>query len=203
MSPPSKVKTLVAGCVLALLAACATRPEALPPSRETRVLRVGTSGDYPPFSTLREGQVSGFDSALLEAYASERGYRLEWVRFRWPELVAAARADVHEAAAALGVPAPRDEALTAFFQAQMDAAKRLQLRAPVTSEGPVHSLDAELQPALARISARISALVPRIPGGLDRDTLRRKAREELASTGLEGEAIDRLADALVELGTRR
>ena len=113
----------------------------------------------------------------------------------------AARKEVHQAAATLGVPAPPDEAITAFFQAQMDAAKQVQLRAPVSAGAPVHSLDDELRPALSRISARISALVPRVPGGLDRDALRRKAREELASTGLEGGEIDRLADALVELGT--
>jgi cyclohexadienyl dehydratase len=433
-SPPPKVflgfahaRALLASAVLALFAACAAPPVAVPPSREARVLRVGTSGDYPPFSTLREGQVSGFDAALMEAYAAERGYRLEWVPFRWPELVAdlgahrfevaasgitirperslagrytvpvarngallllrrpawapppgsgnpeeplallhaldrpelrvavnrgghlervarahfqnarilaipdnaavrealatgqadaalsntvegprwaeglsgielvgpftrdvvalyvepsraelaadldtwllrqeesgalgrlrarylgpgatgptatpvdallsataerlalmpmvatakqragqpievpsqearvleTARKEVHEAAAALGVPAPPDEAITPFFQAQMDAAKRIQQRAPASAEAPVHSLEGELRPALARISARISALVPRIPGGLDREATRRKAREELASTGLEGEEIDRLADALVELG---
>jgi cyclohexadienyl dehydratase len=420
----------LASTLLALFAACAARPDAPPASRELPVLRVGTSGDYPPFSTWREGQVSGFDIALLESYASDRGYRLEWVRFRWPELVAdlgaqrfelaasgitvrperslagrytvpvarngallllrrpawapppgsgtpeeplallhaldrpdfrvavnrgghlervarahfhharilaipdnaavrealatgqadaaltnttegprwaeglsgierigpftrdvvalyvspsraelaadldtwllrqeesgalgqlrarylgpgatgptatpvdallsataerlalmprvamakrregqpieiptqeaqvlkAARADVHQAAAALGVPAPPDEALTAFFQAQMDAAKRLQLRASTSEEATVHSLDGELRPALARISARIGALVPRIPRGLDREATRRKAREELAPTGLEDEEIDRLADALVELGAAR
>jgi cyclohexadienyl dehydratase len=430
-SPPLKAKALrhiLASAVLALLAACAAAPEVSPATREVRVLRVGTSGDYPPFSTLREGRMSGFDAALLESYAADRGYRLEWVRFRWPELVAdlgagrfevaasgitvrperslvgrytvpvarngallllrrpawapppggspeeplallaaldrpelrvavnqgghlervarahfqnarilaipdnaavrealatgqadaaltntvegprwaegltgiervgpftrdvvalyvspsrselaadldtwllrqeksgalgrlrekhlgpgatgptatpveallsataerlalmprvatakrlagqpievptqearvleAARAEVHAAAVALGVAAPPDEALTAFFQAQMDAAKQLQLRA-ATTETPVHSLDGELRPALARISSRLSALVPRVPGGLDREATRKKAREELASTGLEPEEIHRLADALVALGARR
>ncbi|HYO68988.1 MAG TPA: transporter substrate-binding domain-containing protein [Archangium sp.] len=421
----------LAGCVLALFVACAAHPGATSPARETRLLRVGTSGDYPPFSSMRDGRVSGFDAALLESFASERGYRLEWVRFRWPELMAdfgaqrfdmaasgltlrperslagrytvpvarngallllrrpawapppatgdtetplvllrtldrpdfrlavnrgghlervarawfqharilaipdnaavrealasgqadaaltntiegprwaeglsgiervgpftrdvvalyvqpshaglaaeldtwllrqeasgalealrarylgpgatgptatpvdallsataerlalmpwvatakqraglpievpsqearvleAARQEVRSAAEALGVPAPPDEAISAFFQAQMDAAKRIQLRTPPASaEAPVHSLDEELRPALARISARISALVPRVPGGLDREATRRKAREELASSGLEGEELDRLADALVALGAGR
>ncbi|ATB33548.1 transporter substrate-binding domain-containing protein [Melittangium boletus] len=419
------VRAALAGCVLALFAACATHPGATSSPREVPVLRVGTSGDYPPFTSMRDGQVSGFDAALLESYAAERGYRLEWVRFQWPELLAdlgahrfdmaasgltlrperslagrytvpvarngallllrrpawapapgstpetplallqaldrpefrlavnqgghlervarahfqharilaipgnavrealaagqadaaltntvegprwaeglsgiervgpftrdvvalyvdaskaelaaeldawllrqeasgalerlrasylgsaatgptatpvdallsstaerlalmpmvamakrranlptevpaqearvleAARQEVHQAAAALGVPAPPDAAITAFFQAQMDAAKQVQLRTPISADAPVHSLDEELRPALARISARISALVPRVPGGLDRDSLRRKAREDLASTGLEGGEIDRLADALVDLG---
>ncbi|WNG33263.1 transporter substrate-binding domain-containing protein [Archangium violaceum] len=428
--PKARRLRLLASTVLVLLAACATQPQTLPPPRETRVLRVGTSSDYPPFSTLRDGQAFGFDAELMESYASDRGYRLEWVRFRWPELVTdlvahrfevatsgitlrpersltgrytvpvarngallllrrpawapspesappeeplallraldrpefrvavnrgghlervarahfhnarihaipdnaavrealatgqadaaltntfegprwaeglsgiervgpftrdvvalyvapsradlaadldtwllqqeesgalerlrarhlgpsatgptatpvdallaataerlalmprvatakrhegqpievpaqearvleAARKEVHEAAAALGIPAPPDAAITTFFQAQMDAAKQLQLRAPTTADAPVHSLDGELRPALARISSRISALVPRVPRGLDREATRRKAREELASTGLEGEEIDRLADALVELGAAR
>lgn len=433
-TPPSTVslglvraRALLASTVLALLAACAAHPAATPPAREPRVLRVGTSGDYPPFTTLRDGQASGFDAALLEAYANDRGYRLEWVRFRWAELVAdlgahrfdvaasgltirperslagrytvpvarngallllrrpawapspgsgtsedplallhaldrpelrlavnrgghlervarahfphatllaipdnaavrealasrqadaalsntvegphwaeglsgielvgpftrdevalyvepsraelaadldtwllqqersgalerlrarylgpgatgptatpvgallsataerlalmpmvaqakqragqpievpaqearvleAARKEVHAAAAALGVAAPPDEAITAFFQAQIDAAKRIQQRTPADPNAPEHSLDAELRPALARISARISTLVPRVPRGLEREATRREAREALASTGLQGEEIDRLADALVLLG---
>ena len=418
-------RCLLAACVLACLAACAAHSPPAPSAPEPRVLRVGTSGDYPPFTSMRDGRVSGFDAALLESFAAERGYRLEWVRFRWPELLAdlgaqrfalaasgltlrpersllgrytvpvarngallllrrpawasspaspsaldllraldrpeftlavnqgghlervarahfararilaipdnaavrealatgkadaaltntvegprwaeglpgiervgpftrdevalfvaasearlaaeldtwllaqeasgvlerlrvrdlgpgahgatatpvaallsataerlalmpwvaqakhrtgqpievptqearvldAARKEAREAAAALGVPAPSDEALTAFFQAQMDAAKQVQRRTPPPADGaPVHSLDDALRPALARISARISALVPRVPGGLERESLRREARTALASTGLEAQDIDRLADALGALG---
>ena len=54
------------------------------------VLRVGTSGDYAPFSfPSREtpGGLDGFDVALARAYAEERGLRLELVRFSWPKLL--------------------------------------------------------------------------------------------------------------------
>ncbi len=68
-------------------------------------LRVGTSGDYAPFSfadsELAEfdfaGAVGGFDIALARAYARDRGRELVLVRFRWPYLekaVAAGRFDV-------------------------------------------------------------------------------------------------------------
>jgi cyclohexadienyl dehydratase len=54
------------------------------------VLRVGTSGDYPPFSRVVEREDSrawdGFDVAVARAYAEERGLALELVRFRWPDL---------------------------------------------------------------------------------------------------------------------
>jgi len=51
------------------------------------VLRVGSSGDYPPFSLRApEGAWSGFDVEVARAYARDRGRTLELVEFQWPEL---------------------------------------------------------------------------------------------------------------------
>ena len=58
------------------------------------VLRVGTSDDYPPFSLRGRG----FDVDAVEAMARDFGMRIEWVRFRWPELRSNARADVFDVA---------------------------------------------------------------------------------------------------------
>jgi chorismate mutase len=52
------------------------------------VLRVGTSGDYAPFSF--EGE--GFDVEVAEALARDLGRRIEWVRFDWATLAADAAA---------------------------------------------------------------------------------------------------------------
>jgi cyclohexadienyl dehydratase len=46
------------------------------------VLRVGTSGDYAPFSK----QGVGFDVDVATEMAADLGYRIEWVPFTWPEL---------------------------------------------------------------------------------------------------------------------
>lgn len=54
-------------------------------------LRVGTSGDYPPFSAADAGQLRGFDIDVARAYAEERGRSLEFVFFAWPKLVGALR----------------------------------------------------------------------------------------------------------------
>jgi cyclohexadienyl dehydratase len=53
------------------------------------VLVIGTSGDYVPFSHWPETQIEpdGFSISVAEAYARDRGATLEWVRFRWPDLV--------------------------------------------------------------------------------------------------------------------
>ena len=61
-------------------------------------LRVGTSGDYPPFSMLDTAgapfaaeRVRGLDVELVRAFAKELGHEVELVRFRWPELREAMR----------------------------------------------------------------------------------------------------------------
>ena len=62
--------------------------EASPPSPSPSLrLRVGTSGDYAPFS--HDGH--GFDIDVAAALAQSLGAELEWVSFRWPELTDAAR----------------------------------------------------------------------------------------------------------------
>lgn len=74
--------------LLVCIAACAPAahrtvapPTVLPP------LRVGTSGDYPPFSVRApDGSFDGFDVAAARAYAGDRGRSVELVPFTWPEL---------------------------------------------------------------------------------------------------------------------
>jgi len=53
-------------------------------------IRVATSGDYQPFShwPLAETEPTGFSIEVARAYALDRGVRMHWVRFRWPELAA-------------------------------------------------------------------------------------------------------------------
>jgi len=53
------------------------------------ILRVGTSGDYAPFSVAKgedAPRYSGFDVELARRYAADRGLEVEFVRFRWPNL---------------------------------------------------------------------------------------------------------------------
>ena len=90
-------------CVALTLLACtglATGPARADGDGETGLLRVGTSGDYPPFSRAAADAslgVEGFDIDVARAYAEARGLELQLVRFRWPELLddlAAGRFDV-------------------------------------------------------------------------------------------------------------
>jgi len=65
-------------------------------ARDTGVLRVGTSGDYAPFSLVvgdDPAVYEGFDIAVARAYAEERGLKLVLKRFRWPDLIGALETD--------------------------------------------------------------------------------------------------------------
>ena len=66
--------------VLVGLVACA------PPRPASQVLRVGSSGDYLPFSLKDETGWDGFDIHVARQFAKETGRRLEFVEFRWPAL---------------------------------------------------------------------------------------------------------------------
>lgn len=80
MQGPSRPFLLALAVLLVLLAAA-------PPASADPPLRVGTSGDYAPFSyETPDGGLEGFDLAVARAYARDRGLTLEVVRFRWPDL---------------------------------------------------------------------------------------------------------------------
>ena len=67
---------LLRGLVIGLLLAAGTGAHA-------EALRVGTSGDYEPFS-LREGPgYRGFDIDVARRFAADTDRSLEWVPFRW------------------------------------------------------------------------------------------------------------------------
>jgi cyclohexadienyl dehydratase len=54
-------------------------------------LRIGTSGDYPPFSKRVFGRDSGpyegFDIEVAKAFAADQDLTIKWVPFKWPRLL--------------------------------------------------------------------------------------------------------------------
>jgi cyclohexadienyl dehydratase len=67
-------------CLLALAVACT------PPRPAAKTLRVGTSGDYAPFSFKDEAGWDGFDLYVARKFAQDTGRNIELVEFRWPAL---------------------------------------------------------------------------------------------------------------------
>jgi len=66
----------------------AVQANSLDDIRTRGLLRIGTSGDYQPFSLCAEQKTDcrGFDIDVARHLAADLGVQLEIVRFRWPEL---------------------------------------------------------------------------------------------------------------------
>jgi len=106
----------VCALLLASVAACRPgRPDA-PPEPSRQVVRVATSGDYPPFSAWPEAAETptGFAPDLLGTWASATGRRIEWVRFGWPDLAEATRAGAFDLAAG-GITVRSDRSIIGTF----------------------------------------------------------------------------------------
>jgi cyclohexadienyl dehydratase len=122
---------------------------------------------------------------------------------REAKVIEAALASVRTAAQRTHAAAPPDEAVRAFFRAQIDAARQLQLAAgrdpSYQPEEPVPDLETELRPALLRIGERIAALLLALPEGLDADEVQRATLDGLRSPWLQDDSRRALADALTAL----
>ncbi len=110
--------------LLVLVAGCARPP-----------LRVGSTGDYPPFSErTAAGTWGGFDIEVARAYARERRRRLEIVPVRWPDLEPAlGRGDFDVAMS--GVTVRADRLLAGRFTSAVARAEAV-LAAPRGTRAP-------------------------------------------------------------------
>lgn len=85
---PGATEELIAELTQALGALRSTAPPTWTTLQRVGVLRVGTTGDYAPFSEERDGALRGLDIELAHALAQEWGLRVEFVRTSWPTLMA-------------------------------------------------------------------------------------------------------------------
>lgn len=65
---------------------------------ESKVLRVGTPGDYRPFAMKTEGGYEGHDIDVIEAMAQQLGAKIEYVPTTWPNLMPDLKADKYDVA---------------------------------------------------------------------------------------------------------
>lgn len=70
-----------------LSAHCAFAAERLDKILETKVLRVGTPGDYKPFAIKTNQGFEGHDIEVVEKMAKELGVKIEFVQSSWPTLM--------------------------------------------------------------------------------------------------------------------
>jgi cyclohexadienyl dehydratase len=127
MHAPRRGRTATSSALLAAIV-CAVGCSAVPRHRaDTGPLRVGTSGDYAPFSVRgADGGYSGFDPTVARAYAAARGRPLVLVPFRWPELATRLAAGEFDVAMS-GVTVRGDRLLTGTMTAAVARADAVVL----------------------------------------------------------------------------
>lgn len=82
------LKHLVSALAFSLAAAApAWAGERLNQILDTKVLRVGTPGDYRPFAIKTDAGYRGHDIDTIEAMAKELGVKIEYVPTTWPNLL--------------------------------------------------------------------------------------------------------------------
>ncbi len=63
---------------------------------KTGTLRVGTTGDYKPFTYKQNSQYKGFDIEIAQVLADKLGVKLELVHTSWPTLMDDLKADKYD-----------------------------------------------------------------------------------------------------------
>lgn len=89
---------LISILMMGLLSACGSSEEkdSAATGKETKVLKMGTSADYPPFEyveTAKSDEIIGFDIDLANLIAGELGYKVEVKDMDFNGLIGAIQAD--------------------------------------------------------------------------------------------------------------
>ncbi|EPC02229.1 hypothetical protein L861_16095 [Litchfieldella anticariensis FP35 = DSM 16096] len=88
------LRLIVIGLLLATSLSASARD--LDAILDSGILRVGTTGDYKPFTYLDEGAYEGFDIDMAEHVAEEMGLDVEFVETSWPTLMDDLKADKYD-----------------------------------------------------------------------------------------------------------
>lgn len=154
-------------------------------------LRVGTSGDYAPFSVWAPGDAEprGFSVDIARAYAKARGRRIEWIRFRWPELDADLGAGRFELVLS-GITIRPDRSLAGRFSLPLTTTGAVAL---VSDTSALRS-GADLDRSVIRISVNRGGHLERVA----RSLFPRAVIESIADNeDVPNRLADGLADAIV------
>jgi len=111
MQPRNTLSTALFALIFFLMSCAGISPYPL-----GEPIRVGTSGDYSPFSRrdAETGDYTGYDIEVALRFARDTGHRVEFVEFEWPQLLEDFAADRFDVAMS-GVTVRPDRSLAGRF----------------------------------------------------------------------------------------
>lgn len=183
---PSFTPRRVRRAIVSAIAACAIAGCARPPAPDSPprcVLQIASSGDYAPFSLRSGDDFSGLDVDLARRLGSDFGCEIQFVAFRWPELLEVL--DRREVDIVLsGITMRAERALHGVFSRPYATTGALVATAPLSG---LHSLDECRKPGVRVAVNR---------GG----HLERWARHHLAGATIESVTDNQSLPALLRVG---
>jgi cyclohexadienyl dehydratase len=149
-----------------------------------QTLRVATSGDYPPFTSVGpDGVREGLDVAIATRLAADLGMEIEWVPLAWPELAdAVVRGDFDVALS--GVTMRADRAVIGRYARPYAATRAVPA---------IRAADAKRWHTLADLNRRGVRIAVNAGGHLESVARQRFPRATIVPV-----ADNRLADALAD-----
>lgn len=101
-------------CILLLLV-CFVISGCTSSNDEGKTIKVGTNAEFPPFEYINdEGEVDGFDMAIMKAIGEEKGYQIEIVNMEFKSLAASLKTGALDAVAA-GMTVTEERKMTVDF----------------------------------------------------------------------------------------
>jgi cyclohexadienyl dehydratase len=155
-------------------------------------IRVGTSGDYAPFSvwSREDAAPTGFSADVARAFAESEGVDIEWVRFRWPELLGDLAADRFDLALS-GITLRPERSLAGLFSVPLTTSGAVVL-VPASSE-----IGGRARSALDLDAARLSLAV-NAGGHLERVARDRFPHAQIEAVPDNDAVLGRLASGRVD-----
>lgn len=158
---------------------------------ELGVLRVGTTGDYPPFSQWTDNAFAGVDIDLARQLADSLGVRVQFIRTSWPSLMDDLAADRFDIGMS-GISRTAKREKVAYFSAPYHRGGK----APIARCADVARLDslAEIDTAGVRVIVN--------PGGTNEKFTRKNVRKAQIilfedNTAIFGEIAAGRADVMI------
>lgn len=92
----SKVYSLLLAVFMVFMTSVNSQARSFEQILSSGTLRVGTTGDYKPFSFDNGGKYEGFDIAVAQSFADSLGLKLQFVKTTWHDLMSDLKSDKYD-----------------------------------------------------------------------------------------------------------
>ncbi len=83
------IKLLIAGMLILAIGGCKSENNLEQKLDTNKIYKIGTTAEYPPFETLENGKIVGYDVDVIDEVAKKIGIKYEWKDMNFDGLISA------------------------------------------------------------------------------------------------------------------